>query len=182
MGYLISWITGLLLFGLLSAPGALSAATWTIDSLNSIGCNQNNITFSTTLSGYTGGNERFRTTVDQAGLRYMDEDPGEPSIGNGSYPWRLYARSSGGPTTGTWPLAQDTPITVHFMLIAGPGGPPVFDRQVVLSQCNGGTITSDQVLINEAIPTLNEWGMIVFMICAGFGAVCYLRRQRRAES
>jgi len=151
MRYLRSWIIGLLLFGMLSAPGTLSAATWTVDSLNSIGCNQSKTTFSTTVSGYTGGNERFRTIVDQAGLRYMDEDVGQPSIGNGSYPWRLYARSSGGPTTGTWPLAENTPITVHFMFIAGPGGATVFDRQVVLSQCNGGTITSDQVLIGKPI-------------------------------
>jgi len=151
MKYLIFWITGLLTLSLLSMPDYLSSATWTVDSLNTIGCNQSKTTFSTTVSGYTGGNERFRTIVDQAGLRYMDEDAGKPSIGNGSYPWRLYARSSGGPTTGTWPLAENTPVTVHFMFIAGPGGATVFDREIVLSQCNGGTITSDQVLMDKPI-------------------------------
>lgn len=30
------------------------------------------------------------------------------------------------------------------------------------------------------VPTMNEWGMIVFTILAGFGAVVYLRRQSRA--
>ena len=30
------------------------------------------------------------------------------------------------------------------------------------------------------IPTMNEWGMIIFMILAGSGAAVYLRRQRRA--
>ena len=34
----------------------------------------------------------------------------------------------------------------------------------------------------EAIPTMTEWGMIIFVVLAGLGAVYYLRRQRRAES
>jgi hypothetical protein len=33
----------------------------------------------------------------------------------------------------------------------------------------------------SSVPTMNEWGMIVFMLCAGLGATYYLRRQRRAE-
>jgi len=30
------------------------------------------------------------------------------------------------------------------------------------------------------IPTMNEWGMIIFLVLAGIGSVYYLRRQRRA--
>jgi hypothetical protein len=33
-----------------------------------------------------------------------------------------------------------------------------------------------------AIPTLSEWGMIIFMLFAGLGAIYYLRRLRRTES
>jgi hypothetical protein len=33
-----------------------------------------------------------------------------------------------------------------------------------------------------AIPTLNEWGMIIFVVLAGLGAVYYLRRQKTAKS
>jgi hypothetical protein len=33
-----------------------------------------------------------------------------------------------------------------------------------------------------AVPTMNEWGMIIFMALAGLGAVVYLRRQKRADS
>jgi hypothetical protein len=33
-----------------------------------------------------------------------------------------------------------------------------------------------------SVPTMTEWGMIIFMILAGLGAVYYMRRQRRAES
>jgi len=31
------------------------------------------------------------------------------------------------------------------------------------------------------VPTLTEWGMIIFIVLAGLGAVCYLRRQRKVE-
>jgi hypothetical protein len=33
-----------------------------------------------------------------------------------------------------------------------------------------------------SVPTMNEWGMIIFMALAGLGAVVYLRRSKRAES
>jgi hypothetical protein len=32
-----------------------------------------------------------------------------------------------------------------------------------------------------AVPTMNEWGMIIFMALAGLGAAYYLRRQKRAQ-
>ena len=183
MKYLISLATGLLFFGLLSAATAMAAPIWTVDSLDAIGCNEHDIHFSTTVSGYTGGNERFRTTVDQTGVRFMDEDAGVPGSGNGAYGWQLYYSNSGGPAAGTWPLAQNTPITVHFMFINGPGGATVFDRQVVLSQCNGGSIISNQVLVGgaSAVPTMNEWGMIIFMALAGLGSAFYLRKRRQTS-
>jgi hypothetical protein len=30
-----------------------------------------------------------------------------------------------------------------------------------------------------AVPTMTEWGMLIFMVLAGLGSVCYLRRDRR---
>jgi hypothetical protein len=33
-----------------------------------------------------------------------------------------------------------------------------------------------------SVPTLNEWGIIVFMILAGFGAVVYLKRRNKTTS
>ena len=35
---------------------------------------------------------------------------------------------------------------------------------------------------NVGIPTMNEWGMIIFVVLAGLGAVFYLRRSKRAEN
>ena len=32
-----------------------------------------------------------------------------------------------------------------------------------------------------SVPTMNEWGMIIFILLAGLGAVFYLRRQKSAK-
>jgi hypothetical protein len=36
--------------------------------------------------------------------------------------------------------------------------------------------------LTTAVPTMTEWGMIIFISLAGVGSVYYLRRYRRAES
>ena len=38
------------------------------------------------------------------------------------------------------------------------------------------------VLSATSVPTMTQWGMIIFMALAGIGAVYYLRRQKRATS
>ena len=43
----------------------------------------------------------------------------------------------------------------------------------------GDTCDPNPCLQPATVPTLSEWGMIVFVVLAGFGAVYYLRRQRR---
>jgi hypothetical protein len=35
---------------------------------------------------------------------------------------------------------------------------------------------------SAAVPTMTEWGMIIFVVFAGLGAVYYLRRQKRANN
>jgi hypothetical protein len=54
---------------------------------------------------------------------------------------------------------------------------------------NEGTNTADigafELQLNEirtAIPTMTEWGMIIFVLLAGLGAVYFIRRQKRVES
>ena len=50
-------------------------------------------------------------------------------------------------------------------------------------------ITSNEIITDPgglgqpitSVPTMNEWGMIIFMVFAGIGSVYYLRRQRRTE-
>ena len=43
-------------------------------------------------------------------------------------------------------------------------------------------VTSSGVVAPATVPTINEWGMIIFILLAGLGAAYYLRRQGRAES
>jgi hypothetical protein len=124
---------------------AASGPTWTVNSLDSIGCNSGDISFTTTLSGYTGGPERFHTVVEAGGLIYMNEDAGTPGGGDGTYGWHLYNSSSGGPTTATFPLPPDTLITVHFELINGVGGPAVSEDVFYLSKCNKSTIITSSL-------------------------------------
>ena len=114
--------------------------SWTVVSLNATGCASGNIQFTMLLSGVTFPTTlRFRTLADAGGLRYMDEDAGSP-MANGSRGWGLYNNGTGGPITGTWPIPNDTPITVQFLLVNGVGGPTVTSQVITLSKCNGGTI------------------------------------------
>jgi hypothetical protein len=44
----------------------------------------------------------------------------------------------------------------------------------------GATLTGALATAATGVPTLNEWGVIIFMLLAGLGSIYYLRRQRRA--
>jgi hypothetical protein len=131
-----------ILFSTASTTNA-SGASWTVKSLNTIGCNSGNIGFTTLVSGVSfPTNLHFLTLVDAGGIRYMDEDAGKPGS-NGTYGWHLYYTNSGGPATNAWPIPHDTPITVHFELINGAHGPVVASDVITLSKCNGGTIIAN---------------------------------------
>jgi hypothetical protein len=113
---------------------------WTVTSLTSVGCNSSNIGFSTETTNLTFPTTlHFRTQVDAGGIRYMDEDAGNPSS-NGTFNWHLYFSSTGGPAINSWPIPPNTPITVWFLLIDGVGGPTVSSSIIHLSKCNGGSI------------------------------------------
>src|SRR2546426_11443946 len=58
----------------LSAGSAFATPTWTVNSLNTIGCAAGATGFTTTVAGYTGGPERYRTQAGSGGLRYMGEE------------------------------------------------------------------------------------------------------------
>jgi hypothetical protein len=160
------------------AAAAAAAPVWTINSLDTIGCASGVTGFTTTITGVSGA-EYWRTIVDAGGLRYMDEVVGPAS--NSVQPWHLYTSNSGGPTTASWPIPAATPITVNFEFINGLGGPVVFQRQVTLTRCDGGTILSDIVLIpNTIIPTLGEWAMAgLAMLLMLAGGLALRRRSQR---
>ena len=114
---------------------------WTVTSLDSVGCNANDISFTMLLSDVTFPTTlRFRTIVDAGGIRYMDEDAGNPTANGPDNNWRLYYSSTGGPATNAWPIPANTPIAVQFQLIDGIGGPPVYVSAAFITKCNGGAL------------------------------------------
>jgi len=151
--------------------------SWGPTSMDSVGCENTEIGFTTVLSGYTGGPERFRTIVDAGGLRYMDEDAGQPSGGDGTYTWSLYNSSTGGPTTATFPIPPNIPVTVNFLLIDGVGGPTVTQQTVVISQCNGGVILGGEAV---PLPTLGTFALGLLILLTGFAAARGMRPRRKS--
>ncbi len=126
------------------AVGLPVVARWMVYSMDNLGCNGNDIRFTTVLINVTFPTTlRFRTLVDAGGIRYQDEDDGVPSSGNAPYYWNLRYSDTGGPATGVWPLPNDTPIAVQFQLIDGVGGPAVVISEVHLTKCNGGALMDD---------------------------------------
>jgi len=61
-----------------------------------------------------------------------------------------------------------------------------YNSNPVIVPAGGGPVTGINISLQgqaqrtESIPTMTEWGMIIFIILAGIGSVYYLRRQRRA--
>lgn len=122
--------------------------TWTLISVDSIGCGGSATNFSMELAGITDPSPyHWRTIVDAGGDRYMDEDAGNPgSSDNGSYSWSLYNSSSAGPVTATFPLPNDTPVVVQLLLVDGISGPAVSGAIVTFDRCNGGSVVSIEVI------------------------------------
>jgi hypothetical protein len=90
-----------------------------------------------------------------------------------------------GPTPNNW----NEPIWYDFSANATING-----NEVTLTLCDGclgDDTVVDGVIIDQggagqpgasvAVPTMTEWGMIIFMMLAGLGAIYYLRRNRKAE-
>lgn len=96
--------------------------------------------------------------------------------------------NTGNPNIG--PLANNGGTTQTHALLAGspaidtadPGSFPSTDqRGVTRPQGAGPDIGAYEFTAAASIPTMTEWGMIIFVSFAGIVSVLYLRRQRRAE-
>jgi hypothetical protein len=68
-----------------------------------------------------------------------------------------------------------------------PGEPASgFNGNPVIVPAGGGPVTGINISLQgpvsrtESVPTMTEWGMIIFIALAGLGSVYYLRRQKRA--
>jgi len=94
------------------------------------------------------------------------------------------------------PAAGYADITYVIDAAAGTGGlgalfrvDPVSGARTVLSDfgagANQGVYPYGVAVFQQqatSVPSMTEWGMIIFMALAGVGAIYYLRRQKRAIS
>ncbi|MDA8431750.1 MAG: IPTL-CTERM sorting domain-containing protein [Nitrospiraceae bacterium] len=79
---------------------------------------------------------------------------------------------SGGTITFTVPASDiGSPRAVNLATVVGTQPEPTDAAP------NGGFITASAQ--PQAVPTMNEWGMIIFMLAAGLGSAYYLRRRKR---
>jgi hypothetical protein len=69
---------------------------------------------------------------------------------------------------------QYNPIIFRFISAAGNGYPQQI-AYTTSGTCNG------LPLATTSIPTMTQWGMLLFVFLAGVGAVVYLRRQKIME-
>jgi len=90
--------------------------------------------------------------------------------------------SNGGPTQ-TMALLTGSPA-IDGVTFSSPNGAPATDqRGVSRPQISGFDIGAyEYQAASVSVPTMNEWGLIIFMILAGLGAIYFIRRQKRVES
>jgi hypothetical protein len=97
-----------------------------------------------------------------------------------------FASWNGPSTYGVTPVPYNvppgTPVTITITTYNGQNqtGGISYISSIVFA-CDTGNIISLQSGPPNGIPTITEWGMIIFIVFAGFGAAYYMRRQKRAE-
>jgi hypothetical protein len=88
---------------------------------------------------------------------------------------------------GQLPLAPGASISYYYEAVVGqhlvnhaeacanPVDPQGQDLPNLQNPC---AVDSAEVVIDPSIPTLKEWGMMIFMLLASCGMVLYLRRRK----
>jgi hypothetical protein len=94
-----------------------------------------------------------------------------------------FTKNAGNPifsTSGSPPLWRDDRTYTPYVMQDGMGWLMYYSgrNNATGSYSIGYTGLNSSV----AIPTLTDWGMIIFLVPAGLGSVYYLRKQRRTES
>jgi hypothetical protein len=73
------------------------------------------------------------------------------------------------------------PLTFDFRMDTIINGVVVYKSSIDIT-CNSDSSGPATIVNMRTIPTMNEWGMIIFMVLAGLGAVYYMMRQKRTNS
>ena len=169
--------------GGIKGPPSLSVQgvpSWALDGVRTFGCDSYDITLDMTFSGLDGVGPYIQETVVRAGgLTYMHQK-GNIVDTDGLAVWGIFADSTGGPVDGTFPIPPGETISMNFRLF-DPSGRLVWCIDATLDGCDTGTIISNVSWAcggSLTVPTMTEWGIIIFVVLAGFSAIYYLRRKR----
>jgi hypothetical protein len=132
----------------------------------------------------SGGAPLVSTTVTSAnpltnGFRYQSITPF--TLQPGTYVIGSYMPTGNDYGTSLASYSTQSPITyTRNLYLYGSGFTIPTDEWVGYDGGNFGP-NFQFVSASTAVPTMTEWGMIIFMTLAGFGSAYYLRRQRRLE-
>ena len=132
-----------------------------------------------------------RTQVEVAFADYGDNTIGfrlgeynrqYPVVIDPTYSWHTFYGSAGATDIG-FDITVDTSGNAYVCGVSdatwnGPGA------VAPLNAYSGGNdivvlkLSDPAAAANVAVPTMNEWGMIIFMLLAGLGSIHYMRRRR----
>jgi hypothetical protein len=163
------YITLIIFLAIGTYPSAAVALTVTNPSIT-IDCTQVCIGAGTTLTtdrdNLGTGQESNGFSVEDGIGTHLAGDGGNTPVGNSyTYPApQCYSYNTS---------PQYNPIIFRFISLAG-NGYPLQIAYTTSGTCDGLPLAS--------IPTMTQWGMIIFMALAGLGSVYYLRRQRGTEN
>lgn len=131
-------------------PRALSEY-FSFYDINSTGCAAG--TFSLKFTSLRSASHRVGTLVRAAGKTFMDENASLATLGVVNGVWTLFNTNSRDNQTSTFPLPQNTPLTVESTLYS-TSYEPQWRTVAKISQCNGGTLT--ETLHYKATELLNN--------------------------
>lgn len=118
-------------------PSHAAGESWKVTGVNVFGCHNYAWDLDTTFSGLDGPGYSAHTVVSSGGLVYMNEDV-SISI-NGDSGWGLYANSSYGPTSGTYPIPPGQPMKAVFT-VERPKGHVLSSWTMVAASCDSGIL------------------------------------------
>ena len=132
------------------------------------------------------------------GLLKTVDNTGGGTATAGQFTLTATGDGSTGPTiiTGTTPVtAVNVPVGVYTITETGPagytrtfsvsGGGTLVGNKLTITSADAGktiTVTILNTYAPEPIPTLSEWGMIIFMVFLGLTSIYYLRRRQEGKA
>lgn len=145
MRRLIALASSLLLSaGLLAAassPAHAATPVWSATGVQSFGCDSGEIALDINRSGFDPEiSYFFHTRAFQSGKLFMNENFNTTDT-DGSGNWGIYADTSGGPTTGTYPMTPGVPVQIYLALESAPGK-AISTWKIVLASCDTGVVVS----------------------------------------